>query len=81
MKHYQLVFVQRHPETHILQYQLLCDDQMILSSCSYQEGYAEAYRQMTVKDTLQEIEGKRVSKIMTYVEMLEGHLMMNDGQL
>ena len=77
MKRYQLAFVQRHPETHLVQYQLLCDDQIVLPSCSYQEGYAGAAQRMKSTDTFQEIEGNRESKIMTYIEMLEDHFMMN----
>jgi hypothetical protein len=80
MNSYRLVFVQRQPGTKKLTYKLLCNGQIVVSSCGYQEGYAEAARRMTAGDTFQEIEGSRESKIMTYAEMLEGHLIMNNDQ-
>ena len=72
-----MILIGRHPQNHEVRHHLICDGKIILSDCSYHDGYQRAASLMKLGDTLQEIQGKESSRKLTYSVAVEGHLMLN----
>ena len=81
MKKYQLILTGRFPKTHELCYQILCDDEMLISECTYAVGYSHVAQLMGSKDIFQEVEDEEASREMSYSEMQQGNYMLNFNKL
>lgn len=77
VKNYQLILLERNPETHKLQYILTCNDEVIAPECTYQKGYSLVAKLMSPDDSFQEIENGRKSVVMSYSDVLQGYHIMN----
>lgn len=81
MKKYQLILTGRFPETHDLRYQIICEGKILISECTYSDGYWQVAQLMGNEDTFQEIEDTEGSREMSYLEMQQGNHMLNSGKL
>jgi hypothetical protein len=79
MKKYQLILTGRFPETHELCYQISCDGAILISDCTYADGYRHVAQLMGDKDTFQEIEDTEGSREMSYLEMQQGNHMLSNS--
>jgi len=77
MKKYQLILNGRFPKIHELCYQISCDGEILISECTYADGYRHVAQLMVGKDIFQEIEDKTASREMSCLEMQQGNYMLN----
>lgn len=77
MKNYKLILLARHPETGELDYQVTCNDEIIIANCTYQVGYSAVAKLIKKGDSFQEIEGEWKSAKVGKHEVNTGNFIMN----
>jgi len=77
LKKYQLILTGRFPITHELCYQVSCDGEILISECTYADGYRHVAQLMVGEDIFQEIEDKTASQEMSCPDVQQGNYMLN----